>query len=187
MNKKKLESVFCKQYHLEMMDVEVDSVTHMRRLDGEISIEEARKYLGRFGLGGDLSLKSIKLLSGGQKSRLAFAVLAWKRPHILLMDEPTNHLDLETIEALAMALNKFEGGVVLVSHDERLISLVCDELWVVHRGKKGRPGTVEVFDGTFDEYRLVSHAMENLQSLMSSHLTSSLLLLHHFIQGKAPI
>lgn len=99
-------------------------------------------------------------MSGGQKSRVAFAELAIRSPHILMLDEPTNHLDLETIEALAMALNKFEGGVILVSHDERLISLVCDEIWVVSPGFKdarmgGRwvPGRVTVFEGSFDEYR----------------------------------
>jgi ATPase subunit of ABC transporter with duplicated ATPase domains len=80
-------------------------------------------------------LKSRLCASGGQKSRLAFAELAWRQPHIMLLDEPTNHLDLETIEALAMALNKFEGGVVLVSHDERLISLVVDEIWQVKVGR----------------------------------------------------
>merc|ERR1712176_733673 len=87
----------------------------MRRLADDISVEEARKYLGRFGLQGDLAL--------------------------------------QTIEAMAMALNEFEGGVVLVSHDERLIDLVADELWVVDKGVKGKPGKVTVFDGSFREYR----------------------------------
>ena len=141
------------QHHLDMLDVKSDSVTHMRRLDEDVSVEEARKYLGRFGLSGDLALQTIESLSGGQKSRLAFAELAWRKPHILLLDEPTNHLDLETIEAMAMALNKFDGGVVLVSHDERLIDLVADELWVVEKGVKGKPGNVTVFDGSFAEYR----------------------------------
>jgi ATP-binding cassette subfamily F protein 2 len=141
------------QHHLDMMDVKNDSVTHMRRLDDDISIEECRKYLGRFGLPGDLALQPIETLSGGQKSRLAFAELAWRKPHIMLLDEPTNHLDLETIEAMAMALNQFEGGVVLVSHDERLIDLVADELWIVDKGKKGKAGKVIVYDGSFAQYR----------------------------------
>merc|ERR1712193_597591 len=120
----------------------------------EVTVEEARKYLGRFGLQGDLALQPVKHLSGGQKSRLAFAELAWSTPHLLLLDEPTNHLDLETIEGLAIALNKFDGGVVLVSHDDRLVSIVADELWVVMPGEKfGVPGSVTVFEGTFDEYK----------------------------------
>jgi ATP-binding cassette subfamily F protein 2 len=148
------------QHHIDMMDPEKDAVNHMRRLDGEKPIEECRKYLGRFGLAGDTALQPIKTLSGGQKSRVAFAELAMKQPHILMLDEPTNHLDLETIEALSLALNKFEGGVVLVSHDERLISLVADEIWVVSPGYKDArmagkwvPGKVTVFEGSFDEYR----------------------------------
>lgn len=126
------------------------------REDGtsDVSIEEARKYLGRFGLVGELALNKVGTLSGGQKSRLAFAQLAWKQPHLLLLDEPTNHLDLETIEGLAMALNRFEGGVVLVSHDERLLQLVSDELWVVSPGKsEEETGNVAVYEGSFDEYR----------------------------------
>jgi len=151
------------QHHIEMMDPDQDAVVHMRRLgaggiraDGtsEVTVEEARKYLGRFGLQGDLALNPVKNLSGGQKSRLAFAELAWSAPHIMLLDEPTNHLDLETIEGLAMALNKFEGGVVLVSHDDRLVSMVADELWVVMPGpNKEIPGSVTVFEGSFEEYK----------------------------------
>merc|ERR1719221_1507980 len=165
------------QHHIEMMDPEEDAVVHMRRLgaggikqDGtsEVTVEEARKYLGRFGLQGDLALQPVKHLSGGQKSRLAFAELAWSSPHLLLLDEPTNHLDLETIEGLAMALNKFEGGVVLVSHDDRLVSMVADELWVVMPGpSKDIPGTVTVYEGSFEEYK------EMLRSeFMSKNLTT---------------
>jgi ATP-binding cassette subfamily F protein 2 len=96
---------------------------------------------------------SHRYLSGGQKSRLAFAELAWRSPHILLLDEPTNHLDLETIEALAMALNHFDGGVVFVSHDERLIEMVSDELWVVNKGVGDEPGSVTVWHKSYDEYK----------------------------------
>jgi len=145
------------QHHLEMFDLELDSVTHMRNLQSAVgepdSMEEARKYLGRFGLSGDLALRPIRTLSGGQKSRLAFAELAWRQPHILLLDEPTNHLDIETIEAMAMAINKFEGGVVLVSHDERLIQLCADELWHVERRQGDKPGSLTIFEGSFEEYR----------------------------------
>jgi ATP-binding cassette subfamily F protein 2 len=145
------------QHHLESMNLEEDCVAHMKSLDSEMPLEEARAYLGRFGLSGELATKPVKFLSGGQKSRLAFAELAWKQPHIMLLDEPTNHLDLETIEALAMALNNFEGGVVLVSHDERLISLVVDEIWQVKKGDMEKdppePGYVRVFNGSFEEYK----------------------------------
>ena len=145
------------QHHLESMDLEQDCVAHMKSLDNEMPLETARAYLGRFGLSGELATKPVKFLSGGQKSRLAFAELAWKQPHIMLLDEPTNHLDLETIEALAMALNNFEGGVVLVSHDERLISLVVDEIWQVKKGNMEKsppePGYVRVFNGSFEEYK----------------------------------
>lgn len=149
----KLRLAMFSQHSVENMDTEADAVTHMRRLDDEMPLEEARAFLGRFGLSGQLATNPIKNLSGGQKSRLAFAELAYKLPHILLLDEPTNHLDLETIEALAMAINSFDGGVVLVSHDERLISLTCDELWCVHKGEGGKPGRVFVYNGTFDQYR----------------------------------
>jgi len=112
-------------------------------------IEEYRRLLGSFGVSGDLALQNIASLSGGQKSRVAFAVLATARPNFLILDEPTNHLDIETIEALGRAIEKYQGGVVLVSHDERLIRMVCKELWVCANQ------TVRSIEGGFDEYRLL--------------------------------
>ena len=160
------------QHHLESMNLEEDCVAHMKSLDSEMPIETARAYLGRFGLSGELATKPVKFLSGGQKSRLAFAELAWRQPHIMLLDEPTNHLDLETIEALAMALNNFDGGVVLVSHDERLISLVVDEIWQVKKGDMTKdppePGHVKVFNGSFEEYKAMLRREFEGGSLLSN-------------------
>eukprot|EP00172_Hildenbrandia_rubra_P004193 Plantae.Rhodophyta-Hildenbrandia_rubra.ctg8021.p1 GENE.Plantae.Rhodophyta-Hildenbrandia_rubra.ctg8021~~Plantae.Rhodophyta-Hildenbrandia_rubra.ctg8021.p1 ORF type:complete len:673 (-),score=106.99 Plantae.Rhodophyta-Hildenbrandia_rubra.ctg8021:1012-2907(-) len=141
------------QHHVDMFDTEKSALEHMRSEWPDVPQQEFRRVLGQFGLSGPLAIMPIKLLSGGQKSRVGFADLAYRNPHIMLLDEPTNHLDLETIESLAWSLNRFEGGVVLVSHDERLISLVCDELWVVQKGKGGRPGKVSVFPGSFEEYK----------------------------------
>ena len=85
--------------------------------------------------------------SGGEKARLALALIVWQRPNLLLLDEPTNHLDLVTREALAMALNGFEGALLLVSHDRALLRAVCDEFWLVADGR------VEPFDGDLDDYQ----------------------------------
>ncbi|RXM30842.1 ATP-binding cassette sub-family F member 3 [Acipenser ruthenus] len=109
--------------------------------------EEYRHQLGGYGITGELAVRPVASLSGGQKSRVAFAQMTMPCPNFYILDEPTNHLDMETIEALAKALNKFKGGVVLVSHDERLIRMVCKELWVCENG------TVWRIDGGFDEYR----------------------------------
>lgn len=93
-----------------------------------------RECLSRYGVGQDMVHQRIATLSGGQKSRVAFAHLAMQHPHLLVLDEPTNHLDIDTVSVLAEALSDFQGGVVLVSHDERLISLVCDSVWIVSDG-----------------------------------------------------
>jgi len=103
--------------------------------------------LGQFGVTGDLALQQIESLSGGQKSRVAFAVLCGHAPNFMVLDEPTNHLDIETIEALGHALTKYKGGVILVCHDERLIRMVCQELWVCSKGR------VYSLEGGLDEYR----------------------------------
>merc|ERR1712142_1415991 len=109
-------------------------------------VEEYRRMLGQFGVTGDMALQQIESLSGGQKSRVAFAVLCGHCPNFLILDEPTNHLDIETIDALGNGLSKYQGGVILVSHDQKLISMVCQELWVCSKGK------VWSMEGGLDEY-----------------------------------
>jgi ATP-binding cassette subfamily F protein 3 len=89
----------------------------------------------------------MKFMSGGQKSRVAFAALTFSKPHVVILDEPTNHLDMEAIEALANALIDFKGGVVVISHDQYFIEKVCNEIWIV--GNK----TVKIYKGTFEDYK----------------------------------
>ncbi|XP_054452250.1 ATP-binding cassette sub-family F member 3 [Anoplopoma fimbria] len=139
------------QHHVDQLDLNVCSVELLlNRFPGRTE-EEYRHQLGGYGITGELSTRPVASLSGGQKSRVAFAQMTMPCPNFYILDEPTNHLDMETIEALAKALNKFRGGVILVSHDERLIRLVCKELWVCEAGKVGR------IDGGFDEYRDILH------------------------------
>src|SRR6476469_6614146 len=109
--------------------------------------QDLRSFLGTFNFSGDMVKQSVGSMSGGEKARLVLCMLVWQRPNLLLMDEPTNHLDLATREALSMALNEFEGTVMLVSHDRALLRSVCDEFWMVSRGG------VEPFDGDLDDYQ----------------------------------
>ncbi|XP_036409999.1 ATP-binding cassette sub-family F member 3-like [Megalops cyprinoides] len=135
------------QHHVDQLDLNVCSVELLLNKFPGRPEEEYRHQLGRYGITGELAMRPVASLSGGQKSRVAFAQMTMPCPNFYVLDEPTNHLDMETIEALAKALNKFKGGVVLVSHDERLIRLVCKELWVCEGGKVRR------VEGGFDEYR----------------------------------
>jgi len=106
-----------------------------------------RNFLGQFRFDGEMVLRPVGTLSGGERARLVLATIVWQRPNLLLLDEPTNHLDLTTREALSIALNEFEGTVLLVSHDRALLREVCDEFWLVTRGG------VEPFDGDLDDYQ----------------------------------
>ncbi|TKR76011.1 hypothetical protein L596_017221 [Steinernema carpocapsae] len=144
---RRLKIGYFTQHHVDQLDMDMSPVEVLQKRFPNRDIEVYRAALGRFGLIGDLALQSVVTLSGGQKSRLAFAVLAMLEPNYLIMDEPTNHLDVETVDALGHALNRFKGGVVLVSHDERLISLVCKELWVV------KDRTVTILEGGLEEYK----------------------------------
>ncbi|XP_015592300.1 ATP-binding cassette sub-family F member 2 [Cephus cinctus] len=119
------------QHLHELLDLDVSPLDYMMRAFPDVKErEEMRKIIGRYGLTGRQQVCPIRQLSDGQRCRVVFAWLAWQVPHLLLMDEPTNHLDMETIDALADAINDFDGGMVLVSHDFRLINQVAEEIWV---------------------------------------------------------
>ncbi|VDN50986.1 unnamed protein product [Dracunculus medinensis] len=149
---RRLKIGYFTQHHVDQLDMDVSVIeVLMNRYPGKTQ-EDYRSALGRFGLSGELALQPVVTLSGGQKSRLAFANIAMMNPNYLVMDEPTNHLDVETVEALGKALKLFKGGVLIVSHDERLIEIVCNELWVV------KDRTVIHLEGGLEEYKRHVHS-----------------------------
>jgi ATP-binding cassette, subfamily F, member 3 len=119
---------------------------HLRRLDPQATEQTLRSYLGGFGFAGDRALEPVAPLSGGEKARLVLALIIRQRPNLLLLDEPTNHLDLDMRQALAEALQEFDGALVLVSHDRHLLRVTSDDLWLVDGG------AVRPFDGDLDDY-----------------------------------
>ncbi len=139
------------QQELDVLRPDEGPMQHMIRLAREVGPnareQELRDFLGRFQFTGDMVNQPIGQFSGGEKARLVLALVVWQRPNLLLLDEPTNHLDLTTREALSMALNEFEGTVMLVSHDRALLREVCDEFWLVAKGE------VSTFDGDLDDYQ----------------------------------
>lgn len=98
-------------------------------------VEALRAHLGSFGMTAELALRPMYLLSGGQKSRVSFAMITFEKPHVLMLDEPTNHLDYDAINALIVGLNNYGGGLVVVSHDEYFLNALCDRLYLVQDGK----------------------------------------------------
>ena len=143
------------QQELDVLHVDESPLAHMVRLARELGPQaqqpsreqDLRNFLGTFNFSGDMVMQAVGTMSGGEKARLVLCMIVWQRPNLLLLDEPTNHLDLATREALAMALNEFEGTVMLVSHDRALLRSVCDEFWMVGRGQ------VQPFDGDLDDYQ----------------------------------
>ena len=133
---------------LEHMIYLVKELTAAGKLGSQGTREQdLRSFLGTFNFSGDMVKQAVGSMSGGEKARLVLCMIVWQRPNLLLLDEPTNHLDLATREALSMALNEFEGTVMLVSHDRALLRAVCDEFWMVGRGAVGP------FDGDLDDYQ----------------------------------
>uniref|UniRef100_A0A5S6QHJ5 ABC transporter domain-containing protein n=1 Tax=Trichuris muris TaxID=70415 RepID=A0A5S6QHJ5_TRIMR len=123
------------QHLHELLDLNISALEYMLKSYPEVTEkEDMRKIIGRYGITGRQQVCPMKQLSDGQRCRVSFAWLAWQRPHILLLDEPTNHLDMESIDALADAINEFGGGMLLVSHDFRLVSQVAEEVWLCDKG-----------------------------------------------------
>ncbi|KAL9535812.1 hypothetical protein SMMN14_01667 [Sphaerulina musiva] len=138
---------FFAQHHVDALDLNASAVGFMAAQYPGKSDEEYRRHLGAFGITGMTGLQKMALLSGGQKSRVAFACIGLQNPHILVLDEPSNHLDIEAMDALSTALSQFQGGVLMVSHDVTMLQNVCTSLWVCDNG------TVEHFDGTVKDYK----------------------------------
>jgi len=138
---------FFAQHHVDALDMSQSAVTFMAAKYPGRSDEEYRRHLGAFGITGMTGLQKMDLLSGGQKSRVAFACIGLTNPHILVLDEPSNHLDIEAMDALSLALRQFQGGVLMVSHDVTMLENVCTSLWICDKG------SVEHFDGTVKDYK----------------------------------
>ncbi|MCQ9617555.1 ATP-binding cassette domain-containing protein [Paenalcaligenes niemegkensis] len=147
------------QQELDVLHPSETPLEHMMRLAREIPAnirpsamdcreQGLRNFLGTFNFSGDMVKQAVGSMSGGEKARLVLCMIVWQRPNLLLLDEPTNHLDLVTREALSVALNEFQGSVMLVSHDRALLRSVCDEFWLVSRGG------VTGFEGDLDDYQV---------------------------------
>jgi ATP-binding cassette subfamily F protein 3 len=135
------------QHQVEMLRHEESPLWHLARLAPDAREQDLRNFLGSFNFPGDMATSSIAPFSGGEKARLALALIVWQRPNLLLLDEPTNHLDLETREALTMALAQFEGTLLVVSHDRHLLRATTDQFLIVANGR------LQPFDGDLDDYR----------------------------------
>ena len=157
------------QQELDVLRTDDTPLEHMVRLSTSLGTnareQELRDFLGSFRFIGDMVGQAVGTMSGGEKARLVLAMVVYQRPNLLLLDEPTNHLDLTTREALAMALNEFEGTVMLVSHDRALLRSVCDDFWLVTHG------ALLPFDGDLDDYQ--THLLEEAKRKRESITASS--------------
>ncbi len=135
------------QHQLEELDPEASPALHLQRLTPNATEQELRNFLGGYGFPGDRAFEACGSFSGGEKARLALAIIGWQKPNLLLLDEPTNHLDLEMRCALTLALQRFEGAVLLISHDRHLLRATVDEFWLVDNHQ------ITPFDGDLDSYR----------------------------------
>jgi len=145
---KGLQIGYFAQHQVEMLRDDQSPLWHLKKISASnIREQDLRNYLGSFNFPGDMATDPVEHFSGGEKARLALALIVWQKPNLLLLDEPTNHLDLDTREALAVALAQFEGTLILVSHDRHLLRATTDQFLIVANG------TVQPFDGDLEDYR----------------------------------
>ena len=143
------------QHQLEALDENASPILQLQRLKPDAREQDIRNFLGNFDFGDNADIERIDHFSGGEKARLALAIIAWQNPHLLILDEPTNHLDLDMCHALTLALQHFEGALLLVSHDKHLLRHCVDNFWLVHDGK------LTDFDGDLTDYqRLISSPLQ---------------------------
>ena len=135
------------QHQVDELDLTISPMVHLQKLNPIASEQGIRNFLGSFGFHGDQAVETCQSFSGGELARLALARIAWLKPNLLILDEPTNHLDLEMRQALTMALQNYNGAIVVVSHDRHLLMNTVDEFWLVHEGR------VREFDGDLEDYR----------------------------------
>ncbi|QEI06864.1 ATP-binding cassette domain-containing protein [Pigmentiphaga aceris] len=142
-----LEVGYFAQHQLDILDLDASPLQHLARIAPDTREQDMRNYLGGFGFSGEFVTSLVRPMSGGEKARLALALIVWKKPNLLLLDEPSNHLDVDTREALTEALAEFEGTMLLVSHDRHLLRTTVDSFWIV------ADGGVQNFDGDLEDYR----------------------------------
>jgi ATP-binding cassette subfamily F protein 3 len=141
-----------------MLRLDETPLAHFKEKYDDISETQARGFLGRFGFKGDRVFEKVDVFSGGEKARLALALLIWGKPNVLLLDEPTNHLDMHIRESLIIALEEFTGALLLVSHDRYFIECCVDGLWLVNHG------TVTQYDGNLGDYETAQLSMTPVSS-----------------------
>ena len=165
---KDLKIGYFAQHQLEQLRPDESPLQHMLKLDPQTREQEHRNFLGGFDFRGDMATSPCGAFSGGEKSRLALALLIWTRPNLLLLDEPTNHLDLEMRHALTMALQDYQGGVVIVSHDRAMLRATCDKFALVADSK------VSVFDGDLEDYKTWLDTQKSLEAQPQMNAATSL-------------
>lgn len=151
------------QHQLEQLEIEENAIHHVQQLNKKESEQSIRDFLGSFGFDGDHCSKPVKVFSGGEKSRLALALIVYQKPNLLILDEPTNHLDIEMRFALVSAIQDFAGALIVVSHDRYLLTAVTDRFYLVQAGK------CELFKGDLDDYRQTLKEWKALQENASDN------------------